>query len=102
MTTIVLSTDIPTQINTLERLAAWSIMALRRTNPTLSVIEVADQTAEKVVQSAIIQAADGKIRFVGRVSIEIDPAFAEDNTNKLWTKALEFSNTQLPAAYKVN
>jgi hypothetical protein len=102
MTTIVLSTDIPSQINTLERLAMWSIMALRRTNPSLKVIEVADQTAEKVAQTAIVQADDGKIRFIGRVSIEINADYAEDNSAKLWTKALEFSNTVLPTAYKTN
>lgn len=102
MTTINIATDIPTQINTLERLAMWSIMALRRTNPSLKVIEVADQTAEKVAQTAIVQSDDGKIRFIGRVSIEVNADYAEDNTAKLWTKALEFSNTVLPTAYKTN
>lgn len=102
MTTINIATDIPSQINTLERLAMWSIMALRRTNPSLKVIEVADQTAEKVAQTAIVQADDGKIRFIGRLSIEVSPDYAEDITGKLWTKALEFSNTVLPVAYKAN
>lgn len=99
MTAINITTDIPAQINTLERLVTWSIMALRRCNPTLSVTEVADQTSEKVAQSALIQAGDGKVRFIGRVSIEMSPDYAEDNTNKLWTKAFELSNTELPTAY---
>ena len=99
MTAIDISTDIPAQINTLERLAMWSIMALRRVNPTLSVIEVADQSPEKVAQTALAQTDDGNIRFVGRVSLEMDPIYAEDNSTKLWTKALELSNTQLPAAF---
>jgi hypothetical protein len=102
MTTINIATDIPSQINTLERLAMWSCMALRRVNPTLAVIEVSNQTAEKVAQTAIVQADDGKIRFVGRLSIEVASDYGEDSTSKLWTKALEFSNTQLPAAYKTN
>jgi hypothetical protein len=102
MTILNISTDIPTQINTLERLAMWSIMALRRTNPSLAVVEVADQTAEKVAQTAIVQADDGEIRFIGRVSIKVSADYAEDNSTKLWTKALEFSNTVLPAAYKTN
>lgn len=102
MTTINIATDIPSQINTLERLAMWSCMALRRVNPTLAVIEVSNQTAEKVAQTAIVQADDGKIRFVGRLSIEVSNDYGEDSTSKLWTKALEFSNTQLPAAYKTN
>ncbi len=100
MTIIDTSTDIPPQINTLERLAMWSIMALRRVNPTLAITEVADSSPEKVAQTALAQTDDGKIRFVGRVSLEMDPTYAEDNDTKLWTKALELSNTQLPDAFK--
>lgn len=100
MTTINLATDIPASINTLERLAMWSLMALRRVNPTLSVTEVANQPAEKVAQTALIQADDNKIRFIGRVSIDIPNDYAEDNSVKLWMKANELSNTALPDAYK--
>ena len=100
MTVIDPATDIPSQINTLERLAMWSLMALRRVNPTLSVIEIADSPAEKVAQTALVQADDNTIRFIGRVSLEIPSDYADDNTTKLWTKPLEFSNTSLPEAYK--
>jgi hypothetical protein len=99
MTVIDSATQIPSQINTLERLAMWACMSLRRVNPTLSIIEVANEAAEKAVQTAIIQADDGSIRFVGRVSIELTPDYAEDNTTKLWTKALELSNVVLPNGF---
>ena len=102
MTIIDVTTEIPSQINTLERLAMWACMSLRRVNPTLAVIEIADQPSEKVVQTALVQADDGSIRFVGRVSIEITPDYAEDNTTKLWTKAMELSNTVLPVGFKQN
>ena len=100
MTLIDPTTDIPSQINTLERLAMWTCMALRRVNPTFSVIEIANQPAEKVAQTALVQADDDTIRFIGRVSIEIPSDYADDSTSKLWTKAKEFSNVQLPEAYK--
>ena len=100
MTLIDPSTDIPSQINTLERLTMWSIMALRRTNPTLSVLEITNQPAEKAAQTALIQADDNTIRFIGRVSLEIPNDYADDSTTKLWTKVNELSNTALPAAYK--
>lgn len=100
MTLINLSTDIPEDINTLERLAMWACMALRRTNPTLSIIEIANQPAEKAVQTALVQADDNTIRFIGRVSLELPADYAEDNSTKLWTKAKELSNTALPEAYK--
>ena len=100
MTVIDISTDIPSQINTLERLAMWALMGLRRVNPTLSVIEVANQPAEKVAQTALVQADNNTIRFIGRVSLEVPNDYAEDNTTKLWTKVNELSNTALPDAYK--
>ncbi len=100
MTAIDITTDIPPQINTLERLAMWSLMALRRVNPTLAITEVADSSPEKVVQTALAQTDDDNIRFIGRVSLKMDPTYVEDNSTKLWTKALELSNTQLPDAFK--
>ena len=102
MTTLDISTDIPSNINTLERLAAWSIMALRRVNPTQKVLEVADTSPVQVAQAAIVQADDGSIRFFGRVSISVESDYAEDNVNKLWMKAEELSNTTLPEAFKQN
>ena len=100
MTLIDPSIDIPSQINTLERLAMWTMMALRRVNPTLSVIEIADSPAERVAQTALVQADDNSIRFIGRVSLELPADYADDSTTKLWTKPLEFSNVVLPEAYK--
>ena len=100
MTIINVATDIPSDINTLERLAMWTLMALRRVNPTLSVIEIANVPSERVAQTALVQADDNTIRFIGRVSLEIPNDYADDNTKKLWTKAKELSNTALPEAYK--
>ena len=100
MTSIDITTDIPSSINTLERLAMWSLMALRRVNPTLSIIEIANQPAEKAAQTALVQADDNTIRFIGRVSLEIPNDYAEDNSVKLWIKAKELSNTALPESYK--
>lgn len=98
--TVITKDDIPSQINTLERLAMWAIMALRRTNPTLAVVERANDLPENVAQTAIFQASDDSIRFFGRVSVELDGDYAEDNTTKLWIKAKEFSNVVLPEQYK--
>lgn len=102
MTAINVTTDIPTNINTLERLAAWAIMSLRRVNPTQKVLEVADSTPIQTIQAALVQADDGTVRFFGRVSIPVASDYAEDNVNKLWMKAEEISNTVLPEAFKTN
>lgn len=100
MTTINPNTDIPPAINTLERLAAWTIMALRRVNPTQRVIEVSEETPVPTIQAALVQADDGSVRFFGRVSIPVAGDYAEDNTVKLWIKSEELSNTVLPEAFK--
>ena len=102
MTALNIGTDIPTNINTLERLAAWVGLALRRVNPTLAVVEVPEASPEKVAQAAVVQADDGSTRLFIRLSIKFDPAYSEDNTIKLWEHAQEFSNTELPAAFKSN
>ena len=100
MTQIDITTDIPASINTLERLATWAILALRRVNPTQQVLEIPGGNPERTIQAAIIQADDDTIRFFGRVSIAIENDYAEDNVNKLWMKSLELSNTVLPDAFK--
>ena len=102
MTAIDITTDIPSNINTLERLAMWAIMALQRVNPTKQVIEQSNVEPENVAQNAIFQASDDTIRFFGRVSIEVDPSYAEDNSVKIWIKAKDLSNTELPASFKTN
>ncbi len=39
MTALNISTDIPTNINTLEKLAAWVGLALERCNPSAKILE---------------------------------------------------------------
>ena len=102
MTIIDLSTDIPNNINTLERLAAWAILALARTNPTLKILETSSTEPERVAQSALIRADDDSLRLIARASLEIDPAYSEDNTIKFWMHVQELSNTALPDAFKQN
>jgi len=99
MTALTISSDIPTNINTLERLIVWGGLALRRVNPVASVLETPGAFAEPVAQTVLLKADDNTIRLVVRASIEIDPAYAE-STLKFWMHARELSNTVLPAAFK--
>ncbi len=101
MTTLVTSTDIPTNINTVEKLVLWCVLLLQKNNPTKAVLEIANGTPEKVAQVALIKADDETIRVILRASIEVDPAYAEV-TGKFWEKARELSNTAIPASYKTN
>lgn len=91
--------QIPSQIDTLERLAAYAGIALSTVNPTLAIVENAGENPEPVSQFFILRADDGTLRLILRQSIKLDPNFATDDENALWLKALDLSNTELPAGF---
>lgn len=101
MTAINIATDIPSQINTLEKLATWCNLALANINPTMQATEGVGYT-ERVAQAGnFYVAADNKYRFLGRLSIEMSPDHLAGGS-KLWNYAQELSNTPLPAIFKAN
>lgn len=101
MTTINLTTDIPSAINTLEKLHVWSGLTLANINPSLTAIEGVGYT-ERVSQAGIFYvAADNKYRALIRGSIQISPDYLAGGA-KLWTFAQELSNTAIPAIFKAN
>lgn len=102
MTALNVSTDIPTNINTLEKLAAWVGLALERVNPTLKLLESPDSEPQRVAQAVLIRADDATHRMIIRVSIPINDGYAENSTVKFWQNATELSNVALPTAYKAN
>lgn len=93
--------DLPSGINTVEQVFLWSAMSLRTMNPTIGVLETPDVT-QRVCQVGHFDAADGTRRALVRHCIELDPIYDFDNSQKLWRRAKEVSQTALPAAYKVN
>lgn len=101
MTVINIATDIPTGIDTLEKLAAWSGFALANLNPALVAIEGPAYT-ERVSQAGVFYVqADNKYRALVRHSIQMSPDYLAGG-NKLWTYAMELSDTPLPAIFKLN
>jgi len=101
MTTFTASTDLPTNINTLEKLAAWVGQALTRCNPSLKVLELANAQPSRAAEAVLIKADDNSFRLVVRMVLPISDDYAAQ-TRKFWENAQEFSNTALPAAFKVN
>lgn len=101
MTALNISTDIPSQINTLEKLIMWSGSTLANINPNLVAIEGIGYT-ERVAQAGIFYIqADNKYRALIRNSIQISPDYLAGGA-KLWTFAQELSNTAIPAIFKSN
>lgn len=101
MTVINIATDIPSNINTLEKLAAWVGLALSRCNPTAKVLEYPNTEPERLAYTVLLKADDNSHRLVTRLSIPIADNYPE-NTAKFWTNATEMSGTVLPAAFKTN
>lgn len=102
MTALTIATDIPSNINTLEKLAAWVGLALERCNPSTKLLESPNSQPQRVAEAVLIRADDASHRMIIRLAIPISDAYAENSTVKFWQNALEIDTTALPTAYKVN
>lgn len=101
MTSINLATDIPSQINTVEQLAAWCAAVLSNINPQATAIEGVGYT-ERVAQDGVFYvAADNKYRRLMRLSLEVSPDHVAGGM-KPWRYVTEISNTGIPASFKTN
>lgn len=93
--------DLPTSINTIEKLAVWVAMATNNLNLQTTVQEVSG-VAQPVAVAQIFTYNDNgviKHRFVGRISVELNPSY-QDGTAKLWTHAQNLSATAIPVGFK--
>ncbi len=102
MTALNIATDIPTNINTLEKLAVWAGLALERYNPTLKILEAPETEPQRAAQAVLIRADDASYRTIIRVSIPVSSDYASNSAVKFWQNAAELSNVALPTAYKAN
>jgi hypothetical protein len=101
MTTINKSTDIPSDIVTLEQLAIWSNNCLYRLYPEVTGIEGLNNLT-KSIQSGDYP-IDGTVvtRHIGRHSIELDPDYSVGN-KKTWMYAKDLGTKTLTADMKSN
>lgn len=103
MSNLVIATDIPTNIDTVERLVAWGSVLLFDLNRGRFYKELdGDNGAVPLITSGIVEAADGTDRLITRIAIPYDPIFRTDKTQKIWMYAQEFAETEIPAAFKTN
>jgi hypothetical protein len=101
MTTLT-TAQIPTNINTLEKLHLWSGLTLRAINGSKAVVENEGFLPERLVQVPFIESPNDGVRSVVRVNIQLDPAYASDKTKKLWEFANELTGGSMPPAYTSN
>ena len=101
MTTINLGTggDIPPSCNTLEKIHAWSGLALARLNPNAKIIQNPDSTATRVVDTVLVKADQGGHRLVTQSSLPVRDSYPESPA-KFWENITEIDTVALPTAYK--
>lgn len=101
MTAINIATQIPSQIDSLEKLAVWSGLALANINAGLTAVEGVGYT-ERVSQAGVFYVqADNKYRALIRHSIEMSPDYLAGGS-KSWTYAQQLSNTAITSLFTSN
>lgn len=101
MTNINIATDIPSNITTLEQLAAWAILGLARCNPSLKILESPDQFPRRAAEAVLIKADDNSFRLVGRVVLPVVDSYPEQ-PRKFWENIEKLDDVALPSAFKSN
>lgn len=101
MTALNVGTDIPSQVDTVEKLAAWCGAVLFAVNPTMTVVEGVGYTERPAQHNNYWVAADSKTRNITRLSLEVSPEHLS-GSGKPWTFIQPLSNAAIPATFKEN
>lgn len=92
--------DIPSQINTVEKLIVWAGSLYGRLNPTLQITE-AENVNAKIATWTIFPGFDGNYYFQCRLTVKISSDYAS-NPAKFWQNAQELTETVIPIGFKEN
>lgn len=101
MTALNIQTDIPSQIDTLEKLMVWGARCLTNLNSNVAAIEGENYVQRATSAGVFYIAAVDKTQHIGRQSIQL----SADNlisSSKTWATALEISQKPLTAVMKSN
>jgi hypothetical protein len=101
MTTFATS-QIPSEINTVEQLALWVNLVLVAVNANKAVVEADNTLPERIAQVNLFQSPNDGLRHLARINVPMDPAFAADKTKKYWRFATEMTVGTIPTVYTTN
>jgi hypothetical protein len=94
--------DIPSDINTYEKLAVWIGTILEQSAGTREVLEVEGARPERVAQAPVFADGNNNLRVAVRLSIPMDRALYSDRTKKFWQFAGVVVSTDVPESFKTN
>lgn len=101
MTALNISTDIPSSINSLEKLAMWTGIALATINPSNRVLINANETGRQA-EYTVYPGGDNEVYYSTRIIVRLAPDYSYNDSIRLWENAQDISNTALPAGLKTN
>ncbi len=95
--------NIPSNVNTLEELAAWSMLALSELNSNLTVQSAAG-TVEPVISTQVIRLPNELTDPERLICVAYLPLLANwKSTGKIWSTGIkELSQTALPTGFTSN
>jgi hypothetical protein len=94
--------EIPSNINTYERLAFWVIQCLQNISNGEEVNAVQGEGSVPIAQAQIAKTADGRDRAVLVAYVPIDFAALNDPDERTWMAALDISNAAPAAVFLGN
>lgn len=101
MTALVLA-NIPSAINTYERLATWAIQCLQNTGNGQEVNVQRDAQPQPVSQAGLVVTADGQYRWMLTAYLPCDQATLNSSTEKSWMSAREITTAAPHANFTTN
>jgi hypothetical protein len=84
--------DIPSNINTYERLAVWAVQCLQSSANGEEVNVVAGSSSVPIAQCQVAVTADNTDRFVLTAYVPLDRDALNSATQKTWMAATDVSN----------
>lgn len=84
--------NIPSSINTYERLAVWALQCLQNISGGQEVNVVDGEAPQPMAQVQVGYTADGVYRFIVSAYIGCDQAELNNATQKTWMAAKDISN----------
>lgn len=96
-----LTTDLPTSINSVEKLNVWSSWVLQHLHPTMTVIESSGNAQLAVTSSPFfVTVSDPAVwRLISRSSISLNSNW-QRGAGKIWTFANDLSSASIPTEFK--
>lgn len=95
------TTDIPANVNTVEKLAVWSAQVLSFLYPDKTALE-ATGTAERVAQSTVFEViaeSPSQWRHGSRISVALNRNWMKGNGD-IWEHVIDIGSSAIPTEFK--